>query len=205
MDRIIFFDIDKTLFDREKYLSDFFKLLENDHGLTSREVDLIGSYYKEIKEEYGYFSSEAFLTRIYEEFPSLEGKLNYYFSYEKLDSFLFQDCKVLSEIKNGRLGIFSKGDSVLQKAKIVKIKDLFEENLVYVFHNKLEKLPEILEKHSDSEIYLVDDNIAVLLKAKDLNVNAKTILVDRLNEFENVNGVDFRLTSLSGIIPILNE
>lgn len=205
MDRIIFFDIDKTLFDREKYLGDFFKLLESEYGLDKSEVDEAGDFYREIKEEYGYFSSEAFLARIYKKYPALSEKLDYYFSSENLDSFLFEDCKVLYELKNARLGIFSKGDTVLQKAKIKKLEDIIEPNLIYIYHDKLEELPEFLNKHSDCEIVLVDDNIAVLISAKDLDENVKTILIDRANEYEKVNNIDFKINSLFDIIQLLNE
>ena len=182
MDRIIFFDIDKTLFDREKYLSNFFKLLENNYGLDKSQVEEIGDYYREIKEEYGYFSSEAFLARIYKKYPELSEKLDYYFSAENLDNYLFDDLKTLSELEGYRIGIFSKGDKVLQKAKIVKIENLIEQNLIYIYHNKLEKLSEVLDKHNDSEVILVDDNLTVLINAKELNKNVKTFLIDRKDE-----------------------
>lgn len=203
--RIIFFDIDKTLFDREKYLGDFFKLLESEHGLSKHDVDEIGDYYRYVKEEYGFFSSEAFLARIYKNFPNLNEKLDYYFSQENLDSFLYEDCKILSEIKNSRIGIFSKGDYAFQKAKITSFENLIEEDLIYIFHNKLEKIQEIISNFSDSELIFVDDNIAVLLKAKDINPKIKTILIDRTNEFGELNNVDFKIESLSDIIPILHE
>ncbi len=205
MDKVILFDIDKTLFDREKYLGGFFVLLESEFGLNSDEANEVGKFYQEVKDEYGYFSSEAFLIRIYGRFPDLSEKLDYYFSQENLDKFLYEDSKVLYEFKKSRIGIFSKGDGPFQKAKIKSFGDIIEQDLIYVFHNKLEKLPEILEKHNDSKLTIVDDNIAVLVNAKSLNPNVRTILIDRTREFEGVSGVDFRLDSLSDIIPILSD
>lgn len=205
MNKIIFFDIDKTLFDREKYLGDFFKILQSELGLSRDEVDEIGEYYQEIKNEYGYFSSEAFLARIYKKFPHTNAKLDYYFSQENLDNFLYDDSKILHEIKDARIGIFSKGDTKFQRAKVKKFGDLIEEDLIYVFHNKLEKVQQVIDQNADSKLIFVDDNIAVLVAAKEYNENVKTILIDRINEYAEVNSIDFKISSLSDIIQILND
>jgi hypothetical protein len=69
----------------------------------------------------------------------------------------------------------------------------------------MKKLPEILEKHSDSEIIIVDDQTEVLINAKGLNPAVKTVLIDRGDKNSKVNGIDFKIISLFDIIPILNE
>lgn len=205
MDRIIFFDIDKTLFDREGYLQSFFGLLTSDYNLSESEVDEVGRLYDVVKDEYGYFTFEAFLAKIYERFPALSEKLDFYFKPENLDRFLFEDSKVLFQIKNARLGIFSKGDIALQKIKINKFKGVLEEDLIYIFHNKLEKVGEILEKHKDSEIILVDDNVAIMIAAKDINKSVTTVLIDRNDSLSKVNGIDFKIPSLFSLKEILSE
>lgn len=204
MDRIIFFDIDKTIFDREGYLNGFLALLASEYGLSTDEVDEIGNTYEGVKKEYGYFSSEAFLAKIYTMHPQLSEKLDYYFKPENLDKYLFKDSNILFEIKNARLGIFSKGDIALQEIKIKKFKDVLEKDLIYIFHNKLEKIDEVLERHKDSQVILVDDNLPVLVNAKSINENVTTILIDRDGSQEKANGIDFKLASLFDIMPILN-
>lgn len=205
MDRIIFFDIDKTLFDRDMYLNGFFNLLETNYNLSNNEVQHVRDFYEEVKKEYGYFANQAFLVKTYERFPDLSDKLNYYFEPENLSNFFFEDAKVLFEIKNARIGIFSKGDINLQAIKIKKFENVIEPSLIYIFHNKLEELSMFLEKHKDSEIFLVDDNITILVNAKDLNKKVVTILIDRKGREHDINGIDFKINSLSDIMPILNE
>lgn len=204
MDKIAFFDIDKTLFDRTRFLDNFFEILSKDFNLTQIEVNNISDFYEEIKKEYGYFSYNALLIRIYEKLPNLNKKLDYYFEQDNLDLFLYEDCKILFEIKDCRLGIFSKGDMQFQKAKIKKFENITTDDLIYIYHDKLQKLNELITKYIDSKLFFIDDNLTVLINAKDINPNVVTILIDRKNEFEKVNGIDFKLTSLSDIMPILN-
>jgi hypothetical protein len=205
VDRVIFFDIDNTIFDREKFLYSFYVLLNLEFRLSEEEVLKIMSSYSDIKEEFGYFADRAFLTRIYENLPRLSGKLDYYFEAQNLQNFLFTESQALFGIKNARIGIFSMGDTNFQKAKISRFKNILEEDLVYIFHNKLEKVSEVIRKHKDSKIYFVDDHADVLVSAKDFDSSVVTLLIDREKRFTKVNGIDFKLDSLFDIIPILNE
>ena len=205
MDRIILFDIDKTIFDRDNFLGSFDDLLQEEFKLSNNELEDIVSIYDGIKNDFGYFSPQAYLERIYKIVPSLNKKLDYYFGQENINKYLFQDSEVLFSLKDIRVGIFSKGDIGFQKMKIAKFLDILEEDLIYVFHDKLKKLPQVLNSNRDSKLYLVDDKIDVLVAAKDIDENIKTIHIDHEGKLQKPNGVDFKLKNLSDIISILHE
>jgi FMN phosphatase YigB (HAD superfamily) len=202
--KIIFFDIDKTLFDREKYLDNFYIVLASNFDFSSADVAQVKIFYEQVKEEFGYFTPEALLVKIYEKFPKLDNKLNYYFEAENLGKFLFDDSSVVRGIKNARIGIFSMGDTKFQKAKITLFQHVLEEDLIYIFHEKTGEFETIANKYPDSELFLIDDKLHELIGAKDSG--AKTILVDREGKITDLpNGVDFKVDSLFDIIPILDE
>lgn len=205
MDQIIFFDIDKTIFDREKFLYSFYVLLNLEFRLSEEEVLKIMDSYADIKEEFGYFADQAFLTRIYEKLPGLSGKLDYYFESKNLQEFLFTESQALFGIKSARIGIFSMGDTKFQKAKITRFENILEEDLIYIFHNKFEKVSEVIGRHKDSRLFFVDDHIDVLVSAKEIDSSVVTLLVDREKRLTKVNGIDFKIDSLFDIITILNE
>lgn len=203
MDKIILFDIDRTIFDRDKFLGDFDNLLQNEFKLNDKELGEIVGIYDEIKNDFGYFSYQAYLERIYELVPSLNKKLDYFFQQDNIEKYLFLDSEILFSLNDIRIGVFSKGDISFQKKKIMKFLDILDENLVYIFHDKYKKLSEVINSNSKSEIYLVDDKIDVLIRAKGINSGLVTILVDRKNEEVKANGIDFKLNSLSDIISVL--
>lgn len=205
MDRIILFDIDGTLFDRKKYLDDFYKLLLSEFNLNESEVNEIKNYYEDLKNEFGFFPPFEFLERIYINNPKLKDKLNFYFSSENLNNYLFEDSEILFDVENVRIGIFSKGDIQFQKNKVSRFEEVLEEDLIYIFHNKIKNLSEVIAYHKDSQIFIVDDNLEVLLSVKDIDRNVKTFLIDRENKFSKVNCIDFKTNSLSDIISVLNE
>lgn len=205
VDKIILFDIDKTLFDRDGFLEGFYLVLKNNFGISENDVETVRKLYFESKNEYGYFSSEAYLAKIYLLHPDLEGNLDYFFEPGNLGKFLYDDARTLYKIGNARVGIFSKGDKVLQYAKIKNIESIFEDDLIYIHHDKMKELPGILERHNDSEVYIVDDQTEVHINAKSIDPSVKTILIDRKEKLTKVNGIDFRIISLFDIIPILNE
>ena len=203
MDRIVFFDIDGTLFNTKKYLNEFYELLIKKQELSEKDVKLIKEYYEQIKNEIGYFSPFLYLLRIYNKYPKLNGKLDYYFSSENIQKFLFEDSEILYEIKDVRLGIFSRGDLEYQREKIEQFKDILESDLIFVLHNKIKQLPELIETNSDSQIYIIDDVSEVLLAAKETKSSVVTILIDRDEEHDKVNGIDYKLNNLFDIITVL--
>lgn len=204
MGKIILFDIDGTLFNRDDFLGNFDYFLHNDLRLSDSELEDIVNIYDEIKNDFGYFSYHTYLERIYKLIPSLNKKLDYYFAQENISKYLFPDSQALFSIKDVRMGTFSKGDVEFQKMKVTKLLGILEEDFIYIFHNKIEKLPEVINANSDSKIFLVDDKIDVLVSAKDVNPNVTTILMDRKESLEKVNGIDFKLNSLFDIIAILS-
>lgn len=203
MEKVVLFDIDGTLFDREKYLSKFYELLASDFKLADSEIQSVRNFYEAIKIEFGFFNNQAFLERIYKNYPKLSSKLDFYFTSENLDKFIYIDAKVLYELKNVRIGIFSKGDRQFQRLKIAKFENVLEKKLIFIEHNKLKILPEIISQLSDSEVFIIDDSLQVLITVKDIDKNIKTIQIDRDGKLQKPNGVDFKLKNLSDIIAIL--
>lgn len=201
--KIILFDIDRTLFDTQTFLKDFDSEISFKIDINLNELDEIKNLYDEIKVDFGYFLYPEYIKRIYKKYPSLKNKLDYFFEKDNINKYLFPDSKVLFELKDIRRGIFSEGDLKFQRSKIDKFESVIEKDLIYIFQDKIKKLPEVLNKHSDSEIYIVDDRIDIHIESKKLSQDVRTILIKREGDNEDINEIDFRIKSLFDIMPIL--
>lgn len=204
MQKIIFLDIDRTLFDTDLFLNNFYDFLTSSCGLSDTDLDEIKALYKEVSLENGYFSPNLFTEKVRNSYPALRGRIEFFFKPENLDKYIYEDTKILFEISGVTIGIFSKGDDIFQRQKLTKFESILKSENIYIFSNKLDHLGEVFEKYKDLRIYLVDDEQNVLTLAKSSGLNTTTILIDR-RKVSIENQADFRIDSLSGIIPILNE
>lgn len=79
------------------------------------------------------------------------------------------------------LGIFSEGDSAFQQEKLVKteIYNHFLNKHIHIVTNKDSELERIVSKYKDRNVFLVDDRLSVLQKAKLYHPDIFTVWVQR--------------------------
>lgn len=95
--------------------------------------------------------------------------------YEEVYSVLNQLSKI------AKLGIFSEGDLNLQKTKLLKtdIHKYFSKEHIHIVPKKDEIIEGILQKYKNTTVFLVDDKLTVLYRAKTLMSSIFTIWVKR--------------------------
>lgn len=89
---------------------------------------------------------------------------------------------VLQELsKIAKLGIFSEGQFEFQKAKLIKtdIRKYFNKKHIYILPEKETPLKEILLKYKGYDLFLVDDKLTILHRAKAIMPSLFTIWVKR--------------------------
>ncbi|MEN9407039.1 MAG: hypothetical protein RLZZ455_255 [Candidatus Parcubacteria bacterium] len=79
------------------------------------------------------------------------------------------------------LGIFSEGEEAFQKAKLVEtaIEERFHKNYVHVVAQKRDVIKEIAARYSQTMLFLVDDRLEVLYRAKETDPKIYTIWMKR--------------------------
>ncbi len=89
---------------------------------------------------------------------------------------------VLEEVsKVAQIGIFSEGELLFQKNKLTKTKimNFFKANHVYISKKKEDILESVLAKYKNNKLFLIDDKLMVLYKAKILAPSIFTIWIKR--------------------------
>lgn len=185
MNKILFLDIDRTLFDSDLFLDTFYTELRGSFGLPEN-TDL-NSFYQNAKNEKGYFDPEIFVKNISNSIQVDENKINEVFWDDKLiDDCLYPDALSIKNLLNKTtLGIFSKGDEKFQMKKIVFLNDLLEEKNIFITSNKFESMATLLNNYSDFEISFVDDELDVLISEKKLKPDVNVFLIDRKGNLED--------------------
>lgn len=104
-----------------------------------------------------------------------ESKLQNYNAYNETVGTLVQ----LKGLVN--LGIFSKGETRLQKTKLEEtgMIKFFNEKDIHIFDDKDANLSQTLRKYEDTKLFLVDDKLSTLCFAKKLMPQVITIWVKR--------------------------
>ncbi|OGH06741.1 MAG: hypothetical protein A2171_01765 [Candidatus Levybacteria bacterium RBG_13_35_9] len=204
MKKIIFFDIDQTLFNPDSFLDEFYERLIHKYGLDAGQKAKLIKFYASSKPK-DYFDPQIFLKSISKYFNIDFESLNSLFWDQKLiDKHLYKDTDILFQISTKtKMGVFSKGDSKFQKIKLTRFKTILNKNDIYIFPNKIGKFLEILKNYSDHNIYLIDDEIDVLSEAKDINRNIFTILINRKKKHVKNDKIDAQINSLSKIQKFL--
>lgn len=190
---IVLFDIDYTLFDVGKYKETVFakiaSLLPQYSDMSQRVLDA----YKEIRKT-GPFDPNTFTKELLshiatdmrsEEFSSL------WTEKSTLLSCIYEEVlPVLNELSNKEqitLGIFSSGKEFLQKAKIETLLQFFHKQHVHIYDEKDKKLEDMLHEYKEKKVYLIDDYLEVLEKAKEIKKDIITIWMKRGQFAENIS------------------
>lgn len=186
MDKIIFFDIDGTLFDPMLFLEKFYLTLSEKFDLGKDFSHKLQTIYEQTKNEKGYFIPSLFLEGIAREFPqvNLNELQKDFWNIDLFKKSMYKDTSALIDLFNlATIGIFSKGEEEFQKYKISFIKNAFDNKNVYIFPNKIEKISKVFGSYVNYKVFFVDNDISVIEKAKNLAPNVFAILIDRSNNY----------------------
>lgn len=205
MKKIVFFDIDRTLFDPELFLNNFYKKISEAFKLDNWAVQKLQKLYEESRGGNGYFMPDLFLDKITAAFPNIDKtKLNQIFwSLDLFQKSLYKDSLSIKNLSDlATLGIFSKGDNNFQLQKLDSLKDALIESNIYIFPNKIEKIAKVLGNYKGYKIYFVDNDIRVLLKVKEMDTGAVAILIDRLGDKEDNENI-IRINNLNQVSNLI--
>lgn len=185
--KIILFDIDHTLFDGERYKKAMFLSLAKVSRHPKRELfaEVIETMYYDMRKRGG-FIPDAFAKEMIETHSLAVGSEELVLAIHDealVTSSLFEEVHGILELLGGRddvlLGIFSTGFYTFQTLKIKLVKHFFEEEHIHIFEAKEKEMESVLEKYKGHEIFLLDDTLPILQKAKLLNPEVKTVWVKR--------------------------
>lgn len=186
MDKIIFFDIDGTLFDPKLFLENFYVKLSEKFVLGNEFHDKLQTIYEQTRNEKGYFIPSFFLEKIIKNFPqiNIDELKKIFWDIDLFKKSMYKDTSALIDLFNlATIGIFSKGEEEFQKYKISFIKNLLDNKNVYIFPNKIEKISKVFGSYVNYKVFFVDNDISVIEKAKNLAPNVFAILIDRSNNY----------------------
>src|SRR3989344_2164631 len=139
MKKIIFFDIDGTLFDVSLFINLLHQKLIDRFGLTSQDISKLKILYDEVKKENGYFLPSSFFSKITNHFPSVDEKgiEEIFQSIDLFEKSVYKDTSVVKNLADlAIIGIFSQGEENFQKSKIAFLNALLNRDNVYIFPNK---------------------------------------------------------------------
>lgn len=188
MKKIIFFDIDGTLFNVPLFISLFHENLIDQFGFTNQDVESLKALYDQVKKEQGYFLPSLFLDKINNNFPSVnrEELDKSFHSIDLFEKSVYKDTSNIKSLANlAILGIFSQGDENFQKKKIDFMSSLLDRENIYIFPNKVNETKQIFDKYIDFDIYLVDNDLSLLLEVRKINPSVNVILIDRNGQFND--------------------
>lgn len=191
MKKIIFLDIDGTLFDVSSFLNLLHQKLIDQFGMTNQDISKLKILYDEVKKENGYFLPTSFLTKIVSNFQLVDKKRleKIFWDVDLFEKSLYKDTLAVGDLaKLAKIGIFSKGNLGFQRKKLSFLEVTIDDQDIYIFPNKIDKAREVFEKYEDYEVYLVDDNIDVLREVKNLT-KVNLVLIDRNSRY---NGTDIK-------------
>lgn len=182
--KVVLFDIDNTLFNTKRFRFALYKsidkIIKGKRGKKPSQA-----VYQNIRQELGYFDPEKFVAQIVKEHNIAESKKlieETIWNKKNFEEGLYSETKqVLTQLaKRGiDVGIFSKGYTSFQKAKLAVIADLFTSEHIHIAVDKDIIFPKVIEKYKVQKLFLVDDALDVLYKAKKLRDDIFTIWVKR--------------------------
>lgn len=185
--KIVLFDIDYTLFNalkfRKKILSEIKERIKESKFKNLERV--LENIYLKSRKEVGYFNPSSFIKDINKKFDSgiSETFLDEYVRKEELFEHLYKEVdKILGELSKDKtllIGIFSGGDKNFQKEKIKKQLSLFHKKHIHVFPYKKLELENMLKNYKNYKVFLVDDVLSILSKAKKIDKSIYTIWIKR--------------------------
>ncbi len=216
--KIILFDIDYTLFDTDKFREigykklagklkfkldeDFIKMVKKAEEISRREI---GFYDPRV-----FIKNVIYLSKSSKNLNDLEveflGKDNFEKSiYPDAWSFLND----LSENKNILIGVLSTGENKFQRKKIEALREIFAEEHIHIFTDKLIEVENVLSRYSNHDLFIIDDMISILELAKKIRKDVVTVYINRPKKWENKDSgkfkPDYEITNLHEIINIIQE
>lgn len=216
--KIILFDIDYTLFDTTKYKKNIAKRIASMIG--NQQVDVVYEAIEEVSQEvhrYGHFDPVRNAQLFIKKFPtrlSIEEIKEIWWQKDILKESLYSETlntlTELQQLENTTLGVFSTGNSEFQRAKISSVEDLLHKNHIHIFSNKEENLAELMHDYCNDELYLVDDFVSLLAKAKMVNSSLFAIWIKRGKFAEHAQMPegffpDAKITNLQELLPIVDN
>jgi len=183
--KVVLFDIDYTLFDTSRFRDKLYEELSSLPGISGATVEEIGTRaYQNVRKELGYFNPEEFI-------QELSKGLNGIVSAEDIKRSIwsegkFKECLYDETIpvlialeKVATIGIFSKGHDLFQRSKLNQIAHFFDEQHIHIAVNKDIMFEKVLKKYQGEKLFLVDDALDILHKAKNLREDIVTVWVKR--------------------------
>lgn len=186
--KLIFIDIDNTMYDSSQYRSKMFKKIGEQfakEGITNGETVAHAVYESFRAEGLGFFDPEKFVELCIAKTGAKKTKpadiSAIIYSPEMLKGNFYAEVQdVLVRLsKIGTLGIYSQGIHSLQKAKIDEILHFFHADLIFVVRSKKETAGDIFKEFPDAKIYFIDDALPILQKVKSGHTNVFTIWIQR--------------------------
>lgn len=213
---IVLFDIDYTLFNRDKFLESLFDSVGELFEIEKKMMREIGEIaYRETVAEVDHFSPKEFSLKIATALgkisllPKIEEIVTA--KYNRPESLYEETLETITEVaKVADVGIFSRGHKQFQGNKIMKFKHLLHADHIYMDIDKLKILPEIIAKYKQAKLYLIDDLLDVLHLAKKLKEDIVTIWVKRGMYAENQKDIpgfspDAEVENLSEVARIVKS
>lgn len=199
---VLLFDLDGTIFDTKQlkidisrdlktYTDDIQILWETEKKLRNQRYHLVETM-KQFCEKIGrddiqHTIQEIFLHRQFEQyvFPEVKSAIN--------------QCR-----EKAVTAIFTQGDESYQQVKIYQSQLASVFDFLYIYHNKMAHLPNILRFFEWKEVWLIDNHISILQHAKEHFPKIKTVWVNR-EQLPNDTGFnpDVSLETLSSFYQYL--
>lgn len=186
--KIVLFDIDSTLFDakkfREKILSNTIRAIgyKASKSIEKKLLDL----YIASRRLNGFFNQKLFIKDVISKFninSTSTALAKAIFNDSVFSGNLYIETKQvlesLSKDKLLSLGIFSRGYPNFQIKKIKEVRYFLQKEHVHIFLFKDRELPKVVKKYKECKLYIIDDSLNTLYKAKSLNKNIFAIWIKR--------------------------
>jgi hypothetical protein len=173
MKSLLLLDIDKTLFDTEKFTLHFSNIFCKFLKIPPEKLNKVLTKYRKSQLKHTDYNPEEFIKHLINSFhldkqPKIYEKLhNLYFAPENFTKNIFPDTNILVDLKKRySLGIYTEGFPSYQKTKLVKsnLYDLFDPKNIFIFRRKT--TPKSLIDLPD-QATIVDDDPKVIQELLD--------------------------------------
>jgi FMN phosphatase YigB (HAD superfamily) len=188
VESIVLLDIDHTLFDTDTYRVVCFKDIIKKSGFLDAQqgLEVAEELYKSMRKS-GYFKTQLFVTELCAQLNVQSDAIvlqDSFFDEKNIKKSLYPDVEevleALGKKENIRIGIFSGGQADMQRKKIASLVHVLEADHIHINEvDKLQDIPDVLQRYADKKVYIVDDLAAVLERFKQENEKVTTILIAR--------------------------
>lgn len=197
---IILFDIDHTLFNTEKYKEQAFANVSKVFPkISEQEVRKIEEDVYIKMREVGVFHpvrfAKSLISRLRKK-EKLHGIVAILEDKNLIESCMYADVReVLESLQREgfRLGIFSSGDTQLQRKKINELRHFFSQVDVHIYPLKDIEIPHILSQYNAMQVIVVDDILRVLEEVDRENKDVVKVWINRRKQiYQNGDANHFK-------------